>query len=408
MNIFRRVGPLVVLVALLSCDTTRSVDEDRVLVSADYVRTISADLNRSFWQFAGQPDAAEYARYDVEIYRIVYESVDEDGNPLDLSGAMLIPAGSENPGLLSIQHATIFSNDEAPSVDRSVGTQFSVPTRKSVFAASGYVVFLPDYIGYGVSADRLHPYQHAESLASASYDMIVAGLEFLEEEGISAQTGQIHLAGYSEGAYASLALARELEKSSGLPDVGLISMGSPIFDISSTKDYIIDRISDPAECVPCYGFFLYSYHSIYNLSRSLDDYFQPPYLEEIKEGLFDGGNSAPYIRQTLPDRPDDLFTSGFIERYRDGEEEELTDAIAENDLFYIPEADVLLVHGDADGVAPVFNSDDFVARADQSGKSNITYIRPEGVNHTDGVFNWGMATLEALAGSTDKIAVRNK
>lgn len=380
---------------LNSCDTGSndiSVEPFEFLVTDEFNRTITQQSLEFFWLAAGQPDATQYITYDVELYRVVYNTVDTEGNSIVASGAIMVPKGMDNPGLLSVQHATIFSNSEAPSVDVGI----SVATRKAIFASAGYITFLPDYLGYGITGEMLHPYQQESTLASASYDMLRAGLEFVESRELANTMQPVNLTGYSEGAYATLALARLIETTSTPVQIDLISMGAPIFDLSGTMDFIIDNITEPTECVPCYAYFLYTYHQLYEFPRPLSDYFNSPYDQRIADGLFSGENSAGFVRNQLPEGVDQLFNPSFIDRYLGGAESELRAAVAENDLFYVPNAEVLLVHGDADGVAPVFNSDDFESRALAAGKTNLTYLRPEGVTHGTGIFPWGIGTLEAL------------
>lgn len=406
MKYFKWQALSLLLLFTLSCGDNNSIDEPEFeyLVSEDFNRTITQSSMEFFWvTLAGQPDAAAFIEYDVDVYRIVYQTTDLEGNPIEASGAVMIPKEASQPELLSIQHATIFSNVEAPSVD---GTTNSVVTRKSIFASAGNIVFLPDYLGYGVTSQQPHSYQHKESLATASYDMILAGLEFLEANEFEWSGSTIDLIGYSEGAYATLALAQKIETGPSPLQAGLISMGAPIFDLSSTMDFIINNIDQPAECVACYAYFLQSYHEIYSLPNPLSDYFNSPYDERISSGLFDGSRSAAQVASQLPESLTELFTESFIDRYLNGEEDELEAAVAENSILYVPDADVLLVHGDADGVAPIFNSDDFEARARQSGKTNLTYIRPEGVNHSEGIFPWGLETLDHL-NSASKILAEN-
>jgi len=407
----RRYLAVLIPIALIlnACDTTSSSkpDPSAFLVSENFNRTITQQQISDFWSLIGAPEAADYAQYDVDVYRVVYNTRGVDGNPIEASGAILVPSGIENPGLLSIQHATIFNNDEAPSVDRNNILQgiVSVTTRKAVFASAGYVSFLPDYLGYGITGDQLHPYQQAETLASASYDMLFAGLEFLDQRDIQFAGENVSLMGYSEGAYATLALAEKIESRNNGLDLGLVSMGAPIFDLTATMDYIIENLEEPMECVACYAYFLYTYHQLYNFTRPLSDYFQSPYAGRIADGLFSGENSSGFVQSQMPDEAVDLFNPSFIVRYLDGGESELRAAVAENDLFYVPIADVLLVHGDEDGVAPVFNSDDFESRALAAGKANFTYLRPEGVTHGTGIFPWGVETLEALGVRSKRVAV---
>ena len=407
MKYFKWQALTLLLLFTLSCSDNNNIDEPvfETLVSEDFNRTITQSSMEFFWvTLAGQPDAATYINHDVDVYRIVYRTEDIDGNSIEASGAVLVPVDAPQPGLLSIQHATIFSNAEAPSVD---ATQNSATTRKAIFASAGNIVFLPDYLGYGVTSNQPHPYQHKETLASASFDMIMAGMEFLEANEIEWSGSTIDLIGYSEGAYATLALAEKMETGPSPLQPGLVSMGAPIFDLSSTMDYVINNVDQTAECVACYAYFLQSYHNIYNFSRPLSDYFNSPYDERIMDGLFDGSQSSAQVASQLPETMTELFTDSFIERYLNGEEDELESAVAENDLLYVPDAEVLLVHGDADGVAPIFNSDEFEERSMQSNKTNLTYIRPEGVNHTEGIFPWGLETLARLDSASKQFLVKN-
>ncbi|WP_158278655.1 lipase family protein [Rhodohalobacter mucosus] len=389
----------------ISCDTSSSNDdlpENDFLVSDNLKRTITQQQLETFWFFAGVPEAEEFITYDVDVHTVVYNTRDLDGNPIQASGAILVPQGIENPGLLSVQHATIFSNDEAPSVDIGI----SVTARKAIFASAGYITFLPDYLGYGVTEELLHPYQVESSLAETSKDMILAGLEFIQNRNLTSTEQPVNLIGYSEGAYASLALARLIEESAPVVDIGLLSMGAPIFDISATMDDIIQNPEVTRECVPCYAYFLYTYHQLYDFSRPLSDYFQSPYDQVIADGLFNGEQTSQEVSSSLPESVSDLFTAAFIQRYNDGEETELEQAVAENDLFYIPGARVLLVHGDSDTVAPLFNSSDFEQRALDAGKTNYTFIVEEGANHTEGFIPWGFETLDALGVRSSVLANR--
>ncbi len=389
---------IAVLSAILtSCDTGDSISDtappDHYLVSAELNRTITQQQLNFFWTLAGQTQAEDYIFYDLDVYRIVYNTTDLHGQPIEASGAIMVPKEIENPGLLSIQHATILSNREAPSVDDSLP---SVITNKAIFAAQGYITFLPDYLGFGVTADLLHPYQHKETLASASYDMILAGLEFMEKNNLTPSDYAVNMIGYSEGAYATLALTERIETGNSPVIPGKISMGGGIFNLSKTAGYILENIGSLNECVECYAYFIYAYHQIYDLQKPLSYYFRPPHEEAIRNGLFMGGYSGGHIRNTLPGVSRNLFEDEFLQSYLNGGETDLREALALNDLMYIPEAPVFIAHGTADGVAPVFNSDELYEQARTAGKENITYIRANGATHASTVLVWAIETLNLL------------
>jgi pimeloyl-ACP methyl ester carboxylesterase len=388
---------VILFAATISCDTSdSSIDtapDPEYLVSYDLSRSITQQQLMTILNLAGQQQAEVYISYDLDIYRIVYNTIDLQGEPVEASGAIIVPREAENPGLLAIQHATIFSNDEAPSVDSGFLT---VINKKSIFASQGYITFLPDYLGYGSTADLTHPFQHRETLASASYDMIKAGLEFIEVNNLTPSDYAVNMIGYSEGAYATLALAERVEKNSSAITPGLISMGGGLFDITKTAEYLVENISQLNECVACYAFFIYAYHQIYNLEKPLGYYFQSPFEKEIENGLFLGNYSISQINSRLPEASKDLFKESFLENFAQGNETDLRGALSENDLFYTPQASVLITHGTNDRVAPIFNSDEFYDRGRAAGKNDITYVRSNGETHGSGFFTWAIETLEHL------------
>lgn len=53
--------------------------------------------------------------HDVTLYRLVYETLDSDGEPVLASGALLIPHTDSESPLLMLQRGTLFHNQEAPS-----------------------------------------------------------------------------------------------------------------------------------------------------------------------------------------------------------------------------------------------------------------------------------------------------
>src|SRR6056297_2843483 len=130
MKYFKWQALTLLLLFTLSCSDNNNIDEPvfETLVSEDFNRTITQSSMEFFWvTLAGQPDAATYINHNVDVYRIVYRTEDIDGNSIEASGAILVPVDAPQPGLLSIQHETIFSNAEGPSVD---STENSATTRK--------------------------------------------------------------------------------------------------------------------------------------------------------------------------------------------------------------------------------------------------------------------------------------
>ncbi|MDG0970498.1 MAG: hypothetical protein P8O06_11730 [Porticoccaceae bacterium] len=78
--------------------------------------------------------------------------------------------------------------------------------------SAGFLVSLPDYIGYGVSNRHEHPYSVNDRLAEQSVDMLTATQSFAENLKLGL-TNELYLSGWSEGAAASLAAQKLIENS---------------------------------------------------------------------------------------------------------------------------------------------------------------------------------------------------
>lgn len=126
-----------------------------------------------------------------------YKGHDVDGSPLTLSGKLLIPKEGPIKNLLIVSHYTIAANYEAPSETFPM---------EGIWAAKGYAVVIADYIGFGVTAHRIHPYMHVSSTARSVVDMALAVKPYLKFIGRQPESEEVILAGYSQGGSTTLAV----------------------------------------------------------------------------------------------------------------------------------------------------------------------------------------------------------
>ena len=98
----------------------------------------------------------------------------------------------------------------------------------------------------------------------------------------------------------------------------------------------------------------------------------------------------------MPGTMRSLFTPEFLQRVADGEESELLSLLAENSLHqFFPSAPILITHGTIDTVAPFFNGENYASAARNAGRS-VEFIPLEGINHFDGIYHWGLHTMNWL------------
>ena len=149
--------------ACSSDDTPEPAADEQFLVSSEFIYSNTAQQLKFLIQLSGvEVDPNEF-RYDIEIYRVVYNT-SYDGSTITASGLIAIPKTTEQVGMLSFHHGTITNRDDAPS-------NFSPNDFNSIsyaaMASVGFIGVIPDYLGFGSSSSILHPYYVEELTASS-------------------------------------------------------------------------------------------------------------------------------------------------------------------------------------------------------------------------------------------------
>ena len=115
------------------------------IMTADDIQQILANANMTI------PFTLNYS---VETISINYYTTDGYGNQTIASGALIIPQGGSSLPLVSLQHGTQTKNNLVASVSPVNSTEGIVGL---IMASMGYLVVVPDYLGFGVS-NAIHPY----------------------------------------------------------------------------------------------------------------------------------------------------------------------------------------------------------------------------------------------------------
>ncbi len=306
-------------------------------------------------------------QYNVTFYKIVYATVDTNGNIVNASGLVSYPAKTvANPAspLLSYQHGTIITDDEAPS---NMAARPELGALNALFSSQGYVVAAPDYLGYGESTQLLHPYIIADASASATIDLLRAVR--IHAATISHNLdNKLFITGYSEGGYVTLAAQKEIE--TNLSGEFTITKSIPAagpYHVSWTANYLINLVTLPS--ADLLSFVLKSYDTVYGRNR-ISEIYQSPYATEVNGGYFYG--DAPGIM--LTNVTADLLTPIFLYGpdglpggdglgYRETGEMVLKSDFAANNLHtaWTVTTPTILFHGADDLIVPYQNSVDAVA-----------------------------------------------
>jgi pimeloyl-ACP methyl ester carboxylesterase len=312
-------------------------------------------------------------RYDTNCHRLSYKTPDVGGALITASGLVCLPIrspGTSSP-VISYQHGTIFQDPDSPS-------SFAMNSEAvlgAAFAALGYIAVLPDYVGYGDSTERLHPYVQAATLASATVDMNRAARRFLAQPGMPVTpNGQLFLTGYSEGGYATLATQRRMEQdlASEFPITASEPAAGP-YDLSGTVRVVLAGTTQPQPAFT--GFMVKAYDSTYNATSQLNYYFTATYASRV-DSYFDGSYTGNQISDALGGpgvATATLFNPAFLASYLGAGEPALKAAIAANDIYHwAPAVPTRLFHGADDDIVPYANAVTAKAAMDANGSTTVT------------------------------------
>jgi pimeloyl-ACP methyl ester carboxylesterase len=283
---------LAAATALVGHARTPFVSESLIAtVTREQVDTLSKDV----------AERSGAARCDVQVWHMVYETTTPAGEPHEVSAALYAPvAGPECPApfdLLAFNRGTATARDTTMS---AFGDSARFPAIANyviqIFAAQGYLVVAPDYLGFAHSTLPFHPYLHAASQATTTIDAIRAARQTLERRSVPV-THRLFLAGYSQGGHAALATLRAIEAAAepGLVVTAAGGMSGPYHvdrTVRETLDVMWDAVAPQDALVGPY--VLTAYQQVYgDLYDTPEQYFHLPYAIGIESLL-------PTRADTLP------------------------------------------------------------------------------------------------------------
>jgi hypothetical protein len=310
-------------------------------------------------------------QYDVQLYKIVYESVGPWGAHTRASGVLALPQGASGAlPLVSYQHGTLVQTNEAPSISVN-SSELLIGV---VFATTGYAAVLPDYLGLGDS-EGLHPYHHARSEATACVDLLRAARGYCAARGV-ALSGKLFLCGYSQGGHVTMALHRELETfhTNEFPLTASAPMAGA-YDLSGvTAD---DFLSGRPQPNPYYfAYLLAAYQEVYHLAPTLADLLATPYDTTLPP-LLRGSATGGQINAAMPSDPALILKPEYLTAFRSQPHHPMRQALRDNDLLaWTPRAALRMFHCQGDRDVVFANSQVALASFHARGATHVQLIDP--------------------------------
>lgn len=214
--------------------------------------------------------------HPVKSYKITYNTTDVHGNATVASGAVYIPTltNCDYAPILAYEHGTEFKRTNVPSNNKYIGQGL-------FFSTTGYITVMPDYLGLGDNPG-VHLYQHSETEATATLDLVKAVREYLDTASNQLNdNGQFFITGYSQGGHAAMATNKYIEDNSLTNDFEVFACAplSGAFDQTGAQfDLIFDGDSNyyASPFLPyilgayqkAYGDLYQNYNEIYDASHA--------------------------------------------------------------------------------------------------------------------------------------------
>ncbi|MDD2304121.1 MAG: alpha/beta fold hydrolase [Prolixibacteraceae bacterium] len=330
-------------------------------------------------------------RFDVEVHKITYKTTFK-GKNIQASGLVCFPKAAGNYPILSFQNGTNTLYSDAPSVS-SDNDMFSI--MESV-TSMGFIVVIPDYIGFGASENIPHPYLDAKSSTQSILDMIRAAKEYSTDAKVLAKASKdLFIFGYSQGGWATMQLQKTIEKDySSEFNLKASSCGAGPYSIEYMNKYIVDKIDYPMPYFLAY--LLNSYDIIDAFTNPLTDFIQAPYAAKIP-GLFDGMHSGGAINAELTTQMANFLTPEYRAGYAtDAKFASARSAFLSNSITaWNATTPMKLFHGADDDLIPSGISQKMLADFKTAGMtdSKIQLVIIPDVGHTTGIYPTGMQTI---------------
>jgi len=209
------------------------------------------------------------------VYNFEYPSVDPNGNPVTLSGSIVVgdeveADSKQAAGMVLYNHFTVFQKDQCPSRG-DLGIVLKVVGSKLIAVA-------PDYYGFGVTGDKNQAYCMSRTNAQGSVDALISARQLLKEKGYKWGDFLFNL-GYSEGGQTAMGVVRLVAEK--YPDIKITHTvaGAGPYDIGETYRQLVSsgETSMPSTVIST----LLAYNEYNELDVDNNEMFLDPILDNI-------------------------------------------------------------------------------------------------------------------------------
>ena len=301
------------------------------------------------------------------------------GKPVTLSARIMWPKWAifnleEEPNnIMLVPHFTIMGEHECPSYGGCV---------ESLVMSGDRILIIPDYIGYGVTKDRVHPYVNQNVCAQNSIDALRAGYKLFKEKAKVTlhKDWRLYVTGMSQGGGNSLAVHKWLDTHDEFAKNWRFEYSyccaGPYNPQKTIEKYFEQKnLSYPVVLPATVKSMIASYPDILGKWKE-EDFYSKSYLEikaEVDKMISSKEYTSNEINEVFfkhyPHKGEAGISSGKQVKITDVVSDELMNpnseiyialmkCLADNDLTtgWTPKHPIYLYHGTADDVVPYENA----------------------------------------------------
>ena len=266
----------------------------------------------------------------------------------------MLPKGKRPKRMILVSHYTVCSNAEAPS------NCFSL---EGVLVKLGYGLIIPDYMGYGVTANEVHPYLVMDLTARNVLDMYLAVRPWLKAVNMEPENDDIYLMGYSQGGATTMAVEHLIETEYCFPEdpeyvkIHRVFAGGGPYDVKATYErFVTTDVSGYPVAVPL---VLQGMIKGNNLNIQMEDIMQDWLYEKMDDWINSKLYTSAQINKLINTKvTHELLTEEGMNQTSD-KVAELYKAMTMNSITsynWIPEASIYIMHSMDDETVPYTNA----------------------------------------------------
>lgn len=368
----------------------------------DLGRLSATEIDQRLSEFL-PPNNQIPSRYDVQRYRLHFETVDENGQLVETRADLRIPL-VDTPLFLPIfvyGSGTTGVGNDCATLDENYPTRDWGNYRDHMlsYTTQGFITIIPNWLGFDDS-DRTHPYFNKALEAHVMLDATRAIYNFFADtppEILALPADHIFYGGYAQGGHG--AFAADVYAAEYAPELvpkirGIIGHATS----SNIQGLMYDSPRHTA-------YVVYAYRDFYG-DDTVDptDVFLPRWLPTL-----DNDATSKCIDEAFryySDDPNQMYTPKFFDALYNGRmAKQFPNFKAKLDLNYSGlVVDVarpaIILHGATDSVVTPNTIEQYIARMCNNGK-NVTYNLYPTANHFNtrqfsflDTLNWMQAVLE--------------